>query len=46
MGYNYNGMLRCGELLMDGKGEVKLIRRSESLDDLFSTFDVDSEFNY
>ncbi len=46
MGYNYNGMLRCGELLMDGKGEVKLIRRSESLDDLFATFDVDSEFNY
>ena len=46
MGYNYNGMLRCGELLMDEKGNVRLIRRSESLDDLFATFDVDSDFKY
>ena len=46
MGYNYNGMLRCGELLLDEKGEVHLIRRSESLDDLFATFDVDSDFVY
>ena len=46
MGYNYNGMLRCGELLMDEKGNVRLIRRSESLDDLFATFDVDSDFTY
>jgi len=46
MGYNYNGMLRCGELLMDEKGNVRLIRRSESLDDLFATFDVDSDFSY
>ena len=44
MGYNYNGMLRCGELLMDEKGDVRLIRRAESLDDLFATFDVDSDF--
>ena len=45
MGYNYNGFLRCGELLLSG-GDVKLIRRSESLDDLFATFDVDEEFSY
>lgn len=46
MGYNYNGMLRCGELLLDQNGDVKLIRRAESLDDLFATFDVDGEFDY
>lgn len=46
MGYNYNGRLRCGELLMAKDKSVKLIRRSESLDDLFATFDVDAEFEY
>ena len=46
MGYNYNGMLRCGELLMDEKGNVRQIRRSESLDDLFATFDVDPDFEF
>ena len=46
MGYNYNGMLRCGELLMHADGTVSLIRRSESLDDLFATCDVDEEFSY
>jgi diaminopimelate decarboxylase len=45
MGYNYNGFMRCGELLLSG-GDVKLIRRSECLDDLFATFDVDKEFSY
>ena len=45
MGYNYNGFFRCGELLLSG-GDVKLIRRSECLDDLFATFDVDEEFSY
>ena len=45
MGYNYNGFLRCGELLLSD-GDVRLIRRSESLDDLFATFDVDGEFSY
>ncbi len=46
MGYNYNGMLRCGELLLSPQGDVRLIRRSESLDDLFATFDVDEDFEY
>lgn len=46
MGYNYNGRLRCGELLMAEDKSVKLIRRSESLDDLFATFDVDEDFVY
>jgi len=46
MGYNYNGLLRCGELLMHADGSVTMIRRGESLDDLFATFDVDKEFSY
>ncbi|MBR4120965.1 MAG: diaminopimelate decarboxylase [Spirochaetales bacterium] len=46
MGYNYNGFLRCGELLLSPRGDVRLIRRSESLDDLFATFDVDGDFSY
>ena len=46
MGYNYNGFLRCGELLLTPEGDVRLIRRSESLDDLFATFDVDGDFSY
>ena len=46
MGYNYNGFLRCGELLLSPEGDVKLIRRSESFDDLFATFDVDEDFSY
>ena len=46
MGYNYNGFLRCGELLLKPQGDVRLIRRSESLDDLFATFDVDEDFSY
>ena len=31
---------------MHADGTVSLIRRSESLDDLFATFDVDQEFSY
>ncbi|MBO4409443.1 MAG: diaminopimelate decarboxylase [Spirochaetales bacterium] len=46
MGYNYNGMLRCGELLLSADGSVRMIRRPESLDDLFATFDVDGDFNW
>ncbi|MCR5442830.1 MAG: diaminopimelate decarboxylase, partial [Sphaerochaetaceae bacterium] len=45
MGYNYNGFLRCGELLLKD-GDVTMIRRPESLDDLFATFDVDKDFDY
>lgn len=46
MGYNYNGFLRCGEVLLTPQGDVRLIRRSESLDDLFATLDVDEDFSY
>lgn len=39
MGYNYNGRLRSAELLLEDNGSVKEIRRAETLDDYFATFD-------
>jgi len=39
MGFNYNGKLRSAELLLRPDGEVKLIRRAETLDDYFATLD-------
>jgi diaminopimelate decarboxylase len=37
MGFNYNGKLRSAELLLKPAGEIKLIRRAETLEDYFST---------
>ncbi|GMO31080.1 MAG: diaminopimelate decarboxylase [Termitinemataceae bacterium] len=37
MGFNYNGKLRCGELLLHADGTVQQIRRRETIDDYFST---------
>ena len=37
MGFNYNGKLRSAELLLKENGEIKMIRRAETLDDYFST---------
>lgn len=37
MGFNYNGKLRCAEVLWQGGKESRLIRRAETLDDYFST---------
>ena len=39
MGFNYNGRLRCAELLLQADGSVKMIRRAETLDDYFATLD-------
>lgn len=39
MGYNYNGKLKCAELLLKNNGEVQMIRRAENLNDYFATFD-------
>lgn len=39
MGFNYNGKLRSAELLLRADGSVKMIRRAETLDDLFATLD-------
>lgn len=39
MGFNYNGKLRAGELLLKESGEVVEIRRRETLTDYFATLD-------
>lgn len=39
MGYNYNGKLRSAELLLKEDGSVQMIRRAETPQDYFSTFD-------
>jgi len=39
MGFNYNGKLRCQELLLRQDGSVQLIRRAETMADLFATLD-------
>lgn len=46
MGFNYNGKLRCGEVLMRPDGTFKLIRRRETIDDLFATLDLDGVENF
>ena len=39
MGYNYNGKLRSAELLLQEDGSAKMIRRAETPEDYFATFD-------
>lgn len=39
MGYNYNGKLRSAELLLKEDKSVELIRRAETPEDYFATFD-------
>ena len=39
MGFNYNGKLRCQELLLQADGSIKQIRRAETIADLFATLD-------
>ena len=39
MGYNYNGKLKCAELLLKEDGSVELIRRAETAKDYFATLD-------
>ena len=46
MGFNYNGKLRCGEVLMRPDGTFKQIRRRETIDDLFATLDLDDVENF
>ena len=41
MGFNYNGKLRGGELLLRENGEVVEIRRDETIKDYFATLDFD-----
>ena len=39
MGYNYNGKLRSAEVLLREDGSTKMIRRAETPEDYFATFD-------
>lgn len=39
MGFNYNGKLRSAEVLWQGDGKFKVIRRAETYADLFGTLD-------
>ncbi len=39
MGYNYNGKLRSAEILLKEDGSFRLIRRAETPQDYFRTFD-------
>lgn len=41
MGYNYNGKLRCKEVLYREDGSFQLIRRAETPKDYFATLEVD-----
>lgn len=44
MGYNYNGKLKCAELLLQTDGNIKLIRRAETSKDYFGTLDCFPDF--
>ena len=44
MGYNYNGKLRCAEVLLQPDGSTRLIRRAETPEDYFATFDFSPFF--
>ncbi len=44
MGYNYNGKLRCKEVLYREDGFFELIRRAETPKDYFATLDVDPDW--
>lgn len=46
MGFNYNGKLRGGELLLREDGEVVEIRRPETVEDYFRTLDFDKLKNF
>ena len=39
MGFQYNGKLRCAELLLKPDGSVTQVRRAETIDDYFATLD-------
>ena len=46
MGFNYNGKLRCGELLLRRDGSVTQIRRPETVEDYFATIDIPNLKNF
>jgi diaminopimelate decarboxylase len=42
MGFQYNGKLRCAEILREEAGNIRMIRRAETFDDYIATFDVNN----
>ena len=46
MGYNYNGRLRCAEVLLKENGETELIRRAETPKDYFATLDICKDIKF
>ena len=46
MGFNYNGKLRCGELLLRADGSITQIRRAETEEDYFATLDFSALKNF
>ncbi|MDR1949422.1 MAG: diaminopimelate decarboxylase [Spirochaetaceae bacterium] len=46
MGFNYNGKLRCGELLLRPDNSVLPIRRAETPEDYFATLDTKALGNF
>jgi diaminopimelate decarboxylase len=46
MGFNYNGKLRCGELLLRTDGSIMQIRRPETVDDYFATLELSGVKNF
>lgn len=42
MGFNYNGKLRCGEILLRPDKTAVMIRRAENMDDYFATLDFEA----
>ncbi|MDR2705246.1 MAG: diaminopimelate decarboxylase [Planctomycetaceae bacterium] len=40
MGFQYNGKLRCAELLRQEDGTIRMIRRAETPDDYFATLNL------
>jgi diaminopimelate decarboxylase len=44
MGYNYNGKLRSSEILLCEDGTTRMIRRAETPEDYFGTFDYTGIF--
>ncbi|MDR2170234.1 MAG: diaminopimelate decarboxylase [Planctomycetaceae bacterium] len=42
MGFQYNGKLRCAELLLEESGDIRIIRRAETFDDYVATLNINN----
>jgi len=46
IGFNYNGKLRCGELLLRQDGSIRQIRRPETVEDYFATLSIPGLYDF